>query len=55
MADICTALARYMKWTAISTKKHVDLNCLKQPDISEKFVNTNLKKLKKLNLTLLAL
>ena len=40
-------MARYVKWEAISTKKNGDLNYLKQPDISERFVNTTLEKLKK--------
>ena len=39
-----------MKRAAISTKKHVKLNYLKQPDISERFVNTTLEKLENLDL-----
>ena len=43
-------MARYVKGAAISIKKHVNLNYLKQPDISERFVNTNLEKLENLDL-----
>ena len=43
----CTKVARYVKRAAISTKEHVKLNYLKQPDISERFVNTTLEKLEK--------
>ena len=53
IADICTpctTVARYVKQAAISTKKHVNLNCLKQPDISERFVNTTLETLESLDL-----
>ena len=46
----CTKVARYVKWAAISTKKHVNLNYLKQPDISERFVNTTFEKLENLDL-----
>ena len=45
----CTKVARYVKRGAISTKKHVNLNCLKQPNISEWFVNTTLEKLENLD------
>ena len=53
IADICspcTEVTRYVKRAAISTKKHVYLNYLKQPDISERFVNTTLEKLENLDL-----
>ena len=39
-----------MKWAAVSTKNNVNLNCLKQCDISEQFVNTILEKLENLDL-----
>ena len=41
---------RYVKRAAISTEKHINLNYLKQPDISKRFVNTTLKKLENLDL-----
>ena len=47
----CTKFARYVKQTAIYTKMPVNLNYLKQPDISELFVNTFLEKLKNLDLS----
>ena len=53
IADICTPCtkaARYVKRAAISTKYHVTLNYLKQPDISERFVSTTLEKLENLYL-----
>ena len=53
IADICTPctkVARCVKWAAISNKKHVNLNCLKQLDISERFINTTLEKLEKLDI-----
>ena len=43
-------MARYEKRAALSTKKHVNLNHLKQPNISERFVNTILEKLENLDL-----
>ena len=53
LANICTSctnVARYVKQAAISMKNHVNFNCLKQPDISERFVNTILEKLENLDL-----
>ena len=53
LADICTPcskMARYVKRAAVFTKKHVNLNYLKQHDISERFVNTTLEKLENLDL-----
>ena len=47
---ICNKVARYEKRAALSTKKHVNLNYLKQPNISERFVNTILEKLENLDL-----
>ena len=39
-----------MKRAVISTKKHIHLDYLKQPDISERCVKTILEKLKNLDL-----
>ena len=53
IADICTPctkVTRHVKRAAVSTKNHVNLNCLKQPNISQRFVNTTLEKLENLNL-----
>ena len=53
VADIftpCTKEARYVKRGAMTTKKHVNLNCIKQPDISEQFVNAIIEKLENLDL-----
>ena len=54
IADICTPCtkeARYVKRAAISTKRHVNLNCcLKRPDISKGFVNATLEKLENIDL-----
>ena len=53
IADICTPctkVARYVKWTAISTNKHVNWNYLKQLKQSERLVNTTLKMLENLDL-----
>ena len=50
ICTVCTKVARYVKWAAISTKKHVNLNCLKQSGISERFVNTTFEKLENLDL-----
>ena len=58
MVDICTPctkVARYVKWGATSTKNYVGLNCVKQPDIIERFVNTTIEKLENLDLTQLNL
>ena len=55
IADICTPctkLARYVRQAGTSTKKHVNLNYLKQPDISERFINTTTEKLEHLDLKL---
>ena len=55
IADICTPctkLARYVKQAGTSTKKHVNLNYLKQTDISERFINTTTEKLEHLDLKL---
>ena len=43
-------MARYVKRAAMSAKKHVNLNYLKQSDISEWFANTTLEKLGDLDL-----
>ena len=49
VCTLCTKVARYVKWAAISAKEHINLNYVKQPAISEWFVNTTLKKLENLN------
>ena len=46
----CTKVARYVKRAVISTKNLVNLNYLKQHDISERLVNTALEKLENLDL-----
>ena len=43
-------MARYVKRAETSTKKHVNLNCLKQPGIRERFVNNTRGKLENLDL-----
>ena len=53
IADIstpCTKLGRYVKRTVNTKKKFLNMNCLKQPEICERFVNKVSEKLESIDL-----